>query len=197
MSPDSNPPDPLEFDSRAAWRQWLAENHDVSTGVSLVIYKKASGKTALSYEEAVEEALCFGWIDGRANTLDGERYQQRFTPRRRGSTWAQSNKQRVAKLMAQGLMQPSGLAAIEAAKADGSWDALAATDALHMPPELEAALDAVPSAATNFASLSASTRKMVLFWLASAKRPETRQKRLEQIVAAVAQNRNPLDLSPP
>jgi uncharacterized protein YdeI (YjbR/CyaY-like superfamily) len=147
-------------------------------------------------EDAVEEALCFGWIDGKANTLDGERYQQRFTPRRRGSTWAQSNKQRVEKLMAQGLMQPAGLALVAAAKADGSWQALDAVDALRIPPELETALEAVPGAAANFASLSASTRKMILFWLTSAKRPETRQKRLEQIVAAAAQNRSPLDLPP-
>ncbi|HEX9117786.1 MAG TPA: YdeI/OmpD-associated family protein [Anaerolineae bacterium] len=191
MSPASGTSELLELDGRAAWRQWLAENHAGSTGVWLTIRKKGSGKTGLSYEDAVEEALCFGWIDGQINTLDGERYRQRFTPRRSGSTWAESNKQRVEKLIAQGLMQPAGLAQVAAAKADGRWHALDDLELLRVPPDLEAALDAAPGAAAYFASLSASTRKMLLYWLASAKRPETRQKRLEQIVAAAAHGRTP------
>jgi uncharacterized protein YdeI (YjbR/CyaY-like superfamily) len=106
---------------RAEWRAWLAEHHASAPGVWLILQKKGSGQASVNYEEAVEEALCFGWIDSLARSLDATRYQQVFTPRKRRSPWSQSNKERVARLSAQGLMAPAGLAAVEAAQRDGAW----------------------------------------------------------------------------
>jgi uncharacterized protein YdeI (YjbR/CyaY-like superfamily) len=177
-----------EATSRAAWREWLEKHHATSSGVRLVIYKKASGKQRLSYDEAVEEALCFGWVDSTTNTLDANRYTLNFSPRKPGSVWAQSNKQRVERLIEQGLMTPAGLAKIEAAKRDGAWSKMDAIDDLVMPDDLAAALAANPDANQHFAAFSNSAKKMILFWISSARRPETRQKRVEQTVAAAAKN---------
>jgi uncharacterized protein YdeI (YjbR/CyaY-like superfamily) len=158
-----------------------------------VTYKRSSGKPVVDYVDLVEEALCFGWIDSRPGKLDDERTMLRFTPRNQGSTWARTNKVRVERLIASGLMTPAGLRAIEAAKADGSWDALNDSDALRVPADLVLALSADPSGARGFEALSQSARKALIFWVTSAKRPETRARRVAEITRYAAVGRSPLD----
>lgn len=182
--------------SRAQWRAWLAEHHATSTSIRLIYHKKDSGKPTVSYDEAVEEALCFGWIDSRVNTIDAERYTQMFSLRKRRSPWSKVNKERIERLMEQGLMTPAGLAKIEAAKQDGSWFALDSVEALQVPNDLQSALSANPTAAANFNAFSPSVRKPLLWWVETAKRPETRSKRVSEIVAAAEEKRNPLAYVP-
>jgi uncharacterized protein YdeI (YjbR/CyaY-like superfamily) len=177
---------------RAAWRAWLQEHHLTAPGVWLIYYKKRSGKPRVVYADAVEEALCFGWIDSRPNTLDAERYAQLFTPRQVKSPWSRLNKERVERLIAQGLMAPAGLAAIEAAKQAGTWDSYDEIEDLRIPPDLQEAFAQNVEAQRHFTSFSPTTQKQLLWWLASAKRPETRARRLGQLVAAAAENSNPL-----
>ena len=179
----------LEVPDRAALRAWLEANHAISAGVRLAIGNKGSTATALTYEEAVLEALAFGWIDSTAHALDAERHTVAFVPRRRGGTWARTNKARVERLTADGLMTPAGLAVIEAAKADGSWTTLDDIEALVVPPDLSAALSAEPDAERAFHSRSAPQRKLALYWIASAKRVETRARRVADIVRAAAEGR--------
>jgi uncharacterized protein YdeI (YjbR/CyaY-like superfamily) len=173
---------------RREWRAWLEQHHDTAPGVRLIYYKKGSDKPSVKYADAVEEALCFGWIDSKANTRDDESIMQLFTPRKAKSIWSKVNKQRIEKLIAQGLMTPAGLARIEAAKQNGSWNSLDAIDALIIPPDLEAALAANYAARTNFDAFPPSSKKIILFWIASAKRPGTRAKRIEETVTLAAQN---------
>ena len=177
----------------AALRRWFEKNHASSPSVWLVINKKDSRKPGVYYEEAVEEALCFGWIDGRINPLDENRYKLLFSPRKAGGTWAKSNKERLGKLIEQGRMTPAGLARIEAAKRDGSWNALDALDSLEVPPELEAELPADSTARKTFESWTESYRKRVAFWISSAKREETRVKRAEQVARAAVEKRKPFE----
>ena len=179
--------------SRVEWRRWLEAHHDSSSGIWLISFKKASGKPGVSYPEAVEEALCFGWIDSRPNALDDERYMQYFSPRKRGSPWSRVNKARIARLIEQGLMAPPGLAKIEAAKRDGSWSAYDAIEALTVPDDLASALRADPVADAHFRAFADSPKKQLLWWVASAKRPETRATRIARLVAEAAEGRNPLD----
>ena len=174
--------------TRAAWRAWLAEHHADSPGVWLIIHKKNSPGAGVTYEEAVEEALCFGWIDSKTITLDATRFKQVFTPRKPRGTWAKSNKERVKRLIEQGLMTPAGLAAIELALANGSWTAADASNDLAVPDDFAAALAANPAAARHWHSFSASVRKGILYWIASAKRPETRARRIARTVALAEQN---------
>jgi uncharacterized protein YdeI (YjbR/CyaY-like superfamily) len=176
---------------RRAWRAWLAENHASCEGAALVFHKKGSGKPSVSYEEAVEEALCFGWIDGRVNAMDAERYRQLFSPRRPRSTWAKSNKERVQRLIAAGLMTPVGMAKIEAAKRDGSWAALDASERLEIPPALASALARRVRAQRFFDARSASMRKLLIRWVSSAKREETRHRRIAEIVTAALRGELP------
>jgi uncharacterized protein YdeI (YjbR/CyaY-like superfamily) len=171
---------------RAAWRRWLAERHQQRDSIWLVFHKKTSGGTSPSYEEAVEEALCFGWIDSTVNRLDELRSLQLFAPRKRRSTWSMSNKERVARLEREGLLAPAGITAIEVAKANGSWTALDAVERLEEPLELAVALDADAAARENWNRFSPSSRKAILWWVTSAKRPETRAKRVEQTVRMAA-----------
>jgi uncharacterized protein YdeI (YjbR/CyaY-like superfamily) len=181
---------------RAEWRAWLERNHAAADGVWLVTFKRASGKPSLSYSEAVEEALCFGWIDSVRKTVDEERSMQYFSPRRRGSPWSKPNKERVGRLLAAGLVAPAGMAKIDAAKQDGSWEAYDAVEAMAIPADLAAALAADATAQANFTAFTASTKKQLLGWIASAKRPATRAARIERLVAAAAENRNPVAASP-
>ena len=181
----------VEPASRAEWRAWLAENHAVSTGVWLVYPKKASGLPGPSYEEAVEEALCFGWIDSRVRPLDGRRRLQWVSPRRPGSIWSAPNKARVARLLAAGRMAPAGLAKVEAAKADGSWEILDKVEALELPEDLAVALAGAPEAAPGFAGLAPTLQKQCLYWVLSAKRAQTRAGRVASVVAAAAEGRTP------
>jgi uncharacterized protein YdeI (YjbR/CyaY-like superfamily) len=166
--------------TRAEWRAWLRQNHTRPEGVWLVTYKRAAGKPRVEYADAVEEALCFGWIDGQAGTLDEERGVQWFAPRKRGSGWSKLNKTRIERLMAEGLMEPAGLAKIDAARQDGSWTSLDASEALEVPPDLEQALASYPDAARHFHAFPPSIRKMILQWIFSAKKPETRAARVAE-----------------
>lgn len=174
--------------NRDEWRAWLAAHHDAETGVWLVLRKKASKEPGVTYEEAVEEALCFGWIDSRTMRIDESAYRQLFTPRRRGGNWAASNKARVERLIAEGRMTPAGLAVIEAAKADGSWDALDHIDALEMPDDLLGALAANPDAQRHFDAFPDSAKRMILYWVTSAKRAETRANRIATVVDLAERN---------
>lgn len=172
---------------RSEWRKWL-ENHAVSSGVWLIYYKKGSGKPSVSYDEAVEEALCFGWIDSRVNALDDQRYMQFFSPRKPKSSWSKLNKQRVAQLIQNGLMTATGLEKIEAAKRDGSWNLLDAIEDLQLSADIMAALDSNKTASDNFMAFSTSVKKNIVRWIESAKRPETRLQRIAETVTLAAQN---------
>jgi uncharacterized protein YdeI (YjbR/CyaY-like superfamily) len=179
----------LEVCDRAELRGWLAANGSTSTGVRLAIGKKGTTNTRLTYDDAVEEALCFGWIDSVAGRLDDDRYTILFTPRKPGGTWSRSNKIRIERLIAEGCMTPVGLAAINAAKADGSWTVLDDVEDLIVPADLAKAFAENPSAETYWEGLGASARKIALFRIASAKRPETRTKRIVETVAEAAEGR--------
>jgi uncharacterized protein YdeI (YjbR/CyaY-like superfamily) len=174
--------------TRAEWRAWLAKHHTSSPGVWFVYYKSESGKARVSYDDAVEEALCFGWIDNVARALDAERSMLRFSPRKPKSGWSKLNKGRVGRLIRVGLMTPAGLAKIEAAKRDGSWSALDPVERRVVPPDLKAALAANANAARNFDGFPPSSKKIILGWIASAKRPETRAKRVAETVRQAAKN---------
>jgi uncharacterized protein YdeI (YjbR/CyaY-like superfamily) len=181
---------------RAAWRRWLTEEHGRSPGIWLVFDKKSSRPDRLAYGDAVEEALCFGWIDSLVRRLDDARYVQLFTPRKPKSTWSRSNKLRVERLLAQGLMAAAGLASIELAKTNGSWESLDAVEAFVMPDDLATALAAVPGAAEKFAAFSPSARKAYLHWISQAVRPETRAKRIEEVAGHAAAGRKTRQLVP-
>jgi uncharacterized protein YdeI (YjbR/CyaY-like superfamily) len=173
----------------AEWRGWLTRHHADTDGVWLARWKKSSGRIPLDYALIVEEALCFGWIDGVTNTLEDGRQAQLLTPRRRGSGWAPSNKERVERLVADGRMTEAGMRVIEAAKADGSWTMQDAAEALIEPPELSAALDANPAARNHWDAFPRSPRRALIWWVMSAKRPETRQRRVTTIVEEAAEGR--------
>jgi uncharacterized protein YdeI (YjbR/CyaY-like superfamily) len=179
---DSSPLEKMYMENRAAWRAWLAENHATSQGIWLIYYKKKSGKPRVSYDAAVEEALCFGWIDSLPNKLDEERYMQLFTPRKPKSGWSALNKKRIEALIRDGLMMPAGLAKIEKAKKDGSWTKLDGIADVTMPSELQKELKKDKSAASGFMQYSQSVQKNILWWIVSAKRPETRQKRIAAVL---------------
>jgi uncharacterized protein YdeI (YjbR/CyaY-like superfamily) len=176
----------LEPRSRAAWRGWLAENHASVSGAWFVYRKKSAGGGPVSYVDAVEEALCFGWIDGLTRPLDAERAMIRFSPRKPRSVWARSNKERVDRLEAAGLMAEAGRRAIEVARANGSWATLDDSDDLVVPEDLAAALDAMPGARDGFGAYTPSARRMILYWLAAAKRPATRADRIGRTAAGCA-----------
>jgi uncharacterized protein YdeI (YjbR/CyaY-like superfamily) len=177
---------------RKVWRQWLEKNHHNSFGVWLIYYKVKSGKPSIQYSEAVKEALCFGWIDSKVKSLDEERYMQTFTPRKPKSVWSKLNKQYIAELIEQGLMTTAGLEKIEAALQDGSLYKLDAIEELVISADLKQALAANETAKKYFEAFSNSSKKNILFWIESAKRPETRLKRIEQTIVSAAQNKNPL-----
>ncbi|MCW2851254.1 MAG: hypothetical protein JWM84_918, partial [Nocardioides sp.] len=152
----------LLVESRAQWRAWLTEHGTTTPGVWAVTWRRGSGRPVVPYEELVEEALCAGWVDSVGRAVDAERTALRMTPRRRGSGWARTNKERVARLEAAGLMLPAGRAVVEAARADGSWSALDASEALQVPPDLAAALDAEPGARAGWDAFPPSARKALL-----------------------------------
>ncbi|RKS80157.1 uncharacterized protein YdeI (YjbR/CyaY-like superfamily) [Motilibacter peucedani] len=173
---------------QGAWRAWLAEHADDEPGVWLVLAKKGTTEpTSMSYDQALEEALCHGWIDGQVKRRDAGTFQQRFTPRRARSAWSRRNTTIVARLVDEGRMQPRGLAEVERARADGRWDAAyAGPAAIEVPPDLAAALAAEPAAQAAFAGLSSQNRFAVLYRLGTAKRAETRERRIGEFVAMLA-----------
>ncbi|GAB4382696.1 MAG: YdeI/OmpD-associated family protein [Elainellaceae cyanobacterium] len=174
--------------SRAEWRTWLKQHHTREEGIWLINYKKGTGKPRFDYDEAVEEALCFGWIDSKPNKLDEERSLLWFAPRKPRTGWSKLNKERVGRLIEQGLMMPAGLAKVEAARLDGSWNALDAIEALEIPPDLEQALIAQGAAKQNFEAFPKSVKRGILEWIASAKKPETRAKRIQETAQLAAEN---------
>ncbi|MBC8122057.1 MAG: YdeI/OmpD-associated family protein [Gemmatimonadaceae bacterium] len=174
--------------SRAEWRAWLAANYERTESIWLVTYKKRSGLPYVSYDAVVEEALCFGWIDSRPNKLDEQRTMLLLSPRRSGSPWSKINKERVARLIEGGLMTPAGLAKIERARADGSWSVLDDVEMLVVPDDLATALANDPLAQRYFEAFGPSSKKGILQWIKSAKRQETREKRIAQTVELAAQN---------
>ena len=178
----------VHADDRATWRAWLEANHAAARGVWLVTWRPRSGRVGLDYESAIEEALCFGWVDSTGGHFDDERGKLYFAPRKPRSVWAASNKARVERLIREGRMAPAGLAAIDRAKANGWWEILDAPERLEVPQDLAAALDARPPAAANFAAFPPSARKMLLGWIAVAQRPETRAARIAEIAEAAARN---------
>lgn len=174
--------------TRAEWRNWLEQHHEREEGVWLISFKKATGKSRFEYDEAVEEALCFGWIDSKGNKLDEERSMVWFVPRKAGTGWSKINKGRVEKLTADGLMMPAGLVRVEAAKQDGSWNALDSVKALEIPPDLKKAFAANKTAQQYFDAFPRSAKRGILEWISNAKRPETRAKRIEETVTLAAKN---------
>jgi uncharacterized protein YdeI (YjbR/CyaY-like superfamily) len=166
-----------------AWRAWLEANHASPTGAWLKFAKKGSPARSVSYAEAVEEALCYGWIDGQARSHDEHFYLQRFTPRRRRSKWSQINRQKATRLLAEGRVRPPGLAQIEAAKADGRWDAAyPGQSAAPAPEDLQQALDQNPKASAFFETLTGSTRYAFLYRLHNVVKPESRAKRIANYI---------------
>ncbi|MCX6319553.1 MAG: YdeI/OmpD-associated family protein [Bacteroidetes bacterium] len=181
--------------TRKQWRQWLQKNHVTAAGVWLVYHKKETGKPRVSYDEAVEEALCFGWIDSLPRKLEDGKAALKFTPRKPKSVWSKLNKTRIAQLIEKELMTPAGLEKIEQAKKNGSWDTLTPSDNLAatntLPPDLQKALMRNKKAHAHFTAFSMSIRKQFLSWIDSAKRPETRTARIEMTVQMADANKKP------
>jgi uncharacterized protein YdeI (YjbR/CyaY-like superfamily) len=183
--------------TRAEWRNWLEVHHDRSPGVWVVQWRTATGRRRLSYPDLVEEALCFGWIDSTAKKLDDDRSMIRMTPRRPTSVWSRSNKDRVVRLIAAGRMTEAGLRTVEVAKRNGSWQALDDVDAMIVPDDLASALAADARARQHFDGFPPSTTRMILYWITSAKRAETRARRIAETVRLAADNRSAAPGSPP
>ena len=171
------------FESPAALEAWLEENHAASEGIWLKIAKKDSGVRSVSYAEALEVSLCFGWIDSQKRGHDEKHFLQRFTPRRPRGRWSRINRDKAEQLIAAGAMRPAGLAEVEAAKADGRWEAAYEGQRnATVPDDLQRELDASPAAREFFATLSSSNRYAIIYRLNDAKRPETRERRLRKFV---------------
>jgi len=176
--------------SRRQWRAWLEENHAAAKELWVIFYKKHTGKASVTYAEAVEEALCFGWIDGIIKRIDDEKHMRRFSPRRDNSRWSELNKKRARKLIEEGRMTETGLAKVEAAKENGQWDAaVLPRPEPQVPPELQKALARSAQARRNFESLAPSYRRQFIYWIAAAKRDETRRKRTAEAIDLLAQNK--------
>lgn len=177
-------PDGVAFADAAAWEAWLAAHHADASELWLKLAKKGSTQVTVSQAEALESAICFGWIDGKAGRLDDDYFLQRFTPRTRRSKWSRINRAKAEALIVEGRMRPAGLREVERAKADGRWDAAyAGPRTIEVPGDLRRELDARPGAAAFFAGLDGQNRYAILYRLQDAKRPETRARRLEKFVA--------------
>lgn len=182
------PPNSVHPKSRAEWRRWLEKNHTRKEGVWFISFKKETGMPRVTYEESVEEALCFGWVDSKPAKLDNERSMLWFAPRKEKSNWSKPNKERVERLIKQGLMTPAGLAKIELAKKNGTWTALDGVENLEIPPDLANALSKNKTAKEYFDAFPRSVKRGILEWILNAKKPETRAKRIEETVAQAEKN---------
>jgi uncharacterized protein YdeI (YjbR/CyaY-like superfamily) len=183
---------PRVFRKAADWRAWLMKNHGTASEIWIAYYKKGTGKTSVTYPEALDEALCFGWIDSTVRRVDDEKYMQRYTPRKPGSIWSARNKSHVARLVKAGRMAPPGAAKVEAARRDGSWDKLSALDPKpETPPDLLAELKKQPDADALWAKLAPSHKKMYAWWILDAKRPETRSRRIQGTIERLRSGRRP------
>ncbi len=174
----------------AAWRAWL-DGHAATTPAAWLVMarsRRGDGGGLVGYEDAVCQALCVGWIDSQVRPRDETTVHQRFSPRNPKSTWVRSNRDRVARLIASGEMGPAGMALVETARASGTWDLLADIEEGIVPADVQAALDAVPEAATHFAGFPPSARLQILAWIVTAKKPETRQRRIATTVEKAARN---------
>jgi uncharacterized protein YdeI (YjbR/CyaY-like superfamily) len=178
----------VQVESRTEWREWLARNHERAEGVWLVRFKKHKGDKYVSDEDAIDEALCFGWIDSLPRKLDEDRTMLWFAPRKAGSNWSKRNKERVAILIESGRMTPAGLAKIDAAKQDGTWTALDTVEALEIPADLAAEFNRYGAARQNFDAFPRSVKRGILEWILNAKRPETRAKRIAETARLAEQN---------
>ncbi|MET9776582.1 YdeI/OmpD-associated family protein [Streptomyces sp. NPDC006367] len=177
----------LTFADQAQWEQWLEENHESAAGVWVQIAKKASGIPSITYTEALDAAVCFGWIDSRRDKVDDLYWRQRFTPRSKKSPWSQVNRERAERLAAENRIRPAGQREIDAARADGRWDAAYASQSrMTVPDDLQEALLEVPGAAEFFATLNSKNRYAILYRVQSAKKPETRARRIEKFVTMMA-----------
>ena len=167
--------------NKADWRKWLQENHLTKDSIWLIIHKKASQNPNLNWSEAVDQALCFGWIDSKMQSIDEEKYRQYFCKRKAKSIWSRINKDKVKTLIEQGLMEEAGCKSIEIAKENGSWTILDEVEALVIPDDLEEEFSKYKASKEYFNNLSKSVRKRLLYWIVSAKRKETREKRILEI----------------
>lgn len=174
--------------NRAGWRKWLEKNHNKKDAVWLIIYRKQSSIPSVYYSEAVDEALCFGWIDSKPNKRDENSFYQYFSPRNPKSNWSKVNKDKVEKLLEQGLMTPAGLAMIELAKKSGTWNALDKVSALEVPAEMMDLLTGNKEALANWEAFPPSIKRALLEGIQNAKKPETRFKRIREVVARAAAN---------
>ena len=182
------PTEQVYVPDRATWRKWLRAHHANSSGVWLVFDKQSARKDRLPYADAVEEALCFGWIDSTLRPMDDKQYMQLFTPRKPKSSWSKVNKERVARLVRAGLLHPAGEAVIAEAKRSGSWTKIDAVEAMVVPPDLQKALAAAKNALANFNAFPRSARKGYLHWIQNCKRPETRAERIRTVVKCAVEN---------
>jgi uncharacterized protein YdeI (YjbR/CyaY-like superfamily) len=177
--------------SQQEWRRWLKQNHSSKQSVWLILYKKESRKPTIRWSDAVDEALCFGWVDSKRKPLDEEKFIQFFSRRKSNGTWSKVNKGKIERLIAEGLMTKAGLMCIDAARQNGSWTILDDVEELKIPKDLTKEFKTQPGSKDYFKSLSKSVRKMILQWLVLAKRPETRQKRITEIAALAAERLKP------
>lgn len=174
--------------SRQEWRAWLGANHTTSPGVWVITFKKDAPDPTVPYDELVLEALAHGWVDSRPRKIDAQRSGLLITPRRPSSNWSGANKRRVQRLVTEGLMTPAGTAAVEAAQASGTWEALDAVEALEEPADLRAALDTISRAREHWDAFPPSTRRSILEWILSAKRAATRERRVTETAEKAAQD---------
>jgi uncharacterized protein YdeI (YjbR/CyaY-like superfamily) len=180
----------IPFESSAAWENWLAENHATSQGLWLQIARKESGIASVTYAEALEVALCYGWIDGHKAALDDTYWLQRFTPRRGRSRWSRVNRGKAEALIEQGRMRPAGLREVERARAYGRWDAAYESQSrINVPDDLQAALDEDAAAKAFFVTISRVNRYAILYRIDAAKKPETRRRLIRQYVEMLAEGR--------
>jgi uncharacterized protein YdeI (YjbR/CyaY-like superfamily) len=185
-------PRDLKFKTREEWRVWLRKNHAKADEAWLVLQKKNSKKTGLRYSEAIEEALCYGWIDSRMNRIDEDTFRQRFSPRRRNSIWSRRNKELVMRLIKEGRMARAGYEAIEEGKRSGKWQkAYSSRTAPEVPDDLQRVLQSSLKAQSNFEAFSNSTKLIYIHWIQSAKKPETRARRIKRVVERAAKNIKP------
>lgn len=180
-------PEPRRFATQRAFEAWLAKNHASSDGVWLLIAKAGADRPTVSYQQAVESALCYGWIDGQKKAFDAQDWLQRFTPRRARSLWSKANRARAEALIQAGRMQPAGMAEVERAKSDGRWDsAYDGARTAVVPPDLQSALDARPDARAFFSALDGANRYAVLWRVQTARSAETRSRRIDMLVEMLA-----------
>jgi len=180
----------LHVTNRDDWRAWLRKNHDTKKEVWLIYYKKHTGKPRIPYDDAVEEAICFGWIDSIVKRIDDEKFTQKFTPRKGKSRWSETNKKRARKMIKEGKMTKAGLAKIEEARKSGEWFKTAPTrKEPAISPELKKALELNKKALYNFNNLANSYKRNLIGWITSAKREETRKRRLTEAIRLLEQNK--------